>query len=82
MEQYTLPVVNAYLPTIDTYANMPPNPMMIASVMMVKTNIINEVNKLRPYINESEELKKCVETADNKLKLLDEYVVKCSAPPK
>lgn len=82
LEQYTLPVVNAYLPTIDTYANMPPNPMMIASVMMVKTNIINEVNKLRPYINESEELKKCVETADNKLKLLDEYVVKCSAPPK
>ena len=82
MEQFQIPVVNAYLPSIDMYANLAPNPMMIASVMMMKANIVTEVNKLRPFINESEEIKKCVELADNKFKILDEYIVKCSSPPK
>ena len=82
MEQFQIPVVNAYLPSIDMYANLAPNPMMIASVMMMKANIVTEVNKLRPFINESEEIKKCVELADNKLKTLDDFVVKCSTPAK
>ena len=82
MEQFQIPVVNAYFPSLDMYVNMPPNPKMIASITIVKANIVKEVNKLRPYINESEEIKKCVELADNKFKILDEYIVKCSAPPK
>ena len=82
IEQTKIPVIQAYLSSIDIYANIAPNPMMIPAAMMLKTNLVIEINKIRAYINESEEIKKHVESADNKLKILDEFVAKCSAPPK
>ena len=82
VEQTKIPVIQAYLSSIDIYANIAPNPMMIPAAMMLKNNLVIEINKIRAYINESEEIKKHVESADNKLKILDEFVAKCSAPPK
>ena len=74
-------MMNSLLSTIDTYAQYPPSPYMITSVVTVKNNILNELNKMRKYIHESELIKKCVEDGDNKLKILDEYMAKCSSSP-
>ena len=73
-----VPQVEAYIPSMQMMIAMPPNPMMVPSLLMIKSQIAAPLAQLRPLVDKSDKIKACVEKADAAMGPFDEYIQKCT----
>ncbi|KAH0794778.1 hypothetical protein GPJ56_001325 [Histomonas meleagridis] len=80
-EQMYVPGLNSLCMSAEMTTNMPPNQYMIMSVTMLKTQIMQQYTQLKPMMDKSEIIKDACQKAENCFKKIDDYIIKCSAPP-
>ncbi|KAH0794576.1 hypothetical protein GPJ56_001601 [Histomonas meleagridis] len=80
-ETRTVPNLNAMFPSIEMMTNMAPNPMMIPSITMMKTQVLTAYNELKPLENQSNVIKVACIGAEAAMKKIDDYIAKSASTP-